>query len=551
MPVCSIFYELLALLKPEDVNPRTTFDWTRVPDQYDPVILQVSAPRVTRQPCSPRSLGQPPPQQIKAMVALDPAARPTFAAVLHALRASPSCPPSYSGKFSSVLAVQPQAGASSALQQAPGVSAVAAQSAAAVGGGVSPRALPPQAGVGLELQPNHEGGLVVTGIVQGSPSAAAAPSITVGDVLHAIDGQVLLLWWRARACCHAPAGGCTGWFFVSHHDDRRPSPHARHANVRVSVVGRKVSCSAASACARVLSSSRYVVPLVRQHMAVSQDASPVTQQQQQQQQQQPTLAEQIAILQQQLAPSQGGSPQQQKHAVLSQPMGALQQQQVSPSQGGSPPQQQQQQQHAGFGEQQQQQQQQLSLAEQIALLQQQLGVAAAAGGAVSAGSFAPVPSSPAVGVPVLAQPFLPPAHLAVQPFLTPVKATPGLQTIVMPSQFQQQQVDPRSTLPIPSLAAGVPTVLQQQFELQQQLIYVRENSFEFIIPALTAPSAAAATSAAASASAAAAAASAAAAAACALPRPCPPQLPHGHALPLLRQPLPQQPLQPRRAPVAR
>jgi hypothetical protein len=103
------------------------------------------------------------------MVNLDPAARPTFAVVLEALRASPSCPPSYSGKFSPVLALQPLAGASSALQQAPGVTAAAAQAAAAIDGGVAPRALPQQAGVGLELQPNHEGGgLVVTGIVQGS-----------------------------------------------------------------------------------------------------------------------------------------------------------------------------------------------------------------------------------------------------------------------------------------------------------------------------------------------------------------------------------------------
>jgi hypothetical protein len=125
------------------------------------------------------------------MVNLDPAARPTFAVVLEALRASPSCPPSYSGKFSPVLALQPLAGASSALQQAPGVTAAAAQAAAAIDGGVAPRALPQQAGVGLELQPNHEGGLVVTGIVQGSPSATASPAISVGDVLHAIDGQVL------------------------------------------------------------------------------------------------------------------------------------------------------------------------------------------------------------------------------------------------------------------------------------------------------------------------------------------------------------------------
>jgi hypothetical protein len=141
------------------------------------------------------------------MVNLDPAARPTFAVVLEALRASPSCPQSYSGSFASVLAVQPQAGPSSALQQQPGVSASAAQAAAAVNGGASPRALPLQAGVGLELQPNHEGGLVVTGIVQGSPSAAASPAICLGDVLHAIDGQVeslvsllRLLFQLKRSC---------------------------------------------------------------------------------------------------------------------------------------------------------------------------------------------------------------------------------------------------------------------------------------------------------------------------------------------------------------
>lgn len=40
--ICSIFYELLSLQKPEDVNPRTTFDWTRVPNEYDPCIIQVT-----------------------------------------------------------------------------------------------------------------------------------------------------------------------------------------------------------------------------------------------------------------------------------------------------------------------------------------------------------------------------------------------------------------------------------------------------------------------------------------------------------------------------
>ena len=171
-----------------------TFDWSRVPSEYDPSMLQVpSLPLPLQlQPAAPTCLT---PlsfvcQQLKAMVNLDAAARPTFAVVLEALRASPSCPPSYSGKFSPVLALQPLAGASSALQQAPGVTAAAAQAAAAIDGGVAPRALPQQAGVGLELQPNHEGGLTVTGIVQGSPSAIASPAISVGDVLHAIDGQV-------------------------------------------------------------------------------------------------------------------------------------------------------------------------------------------------------------------------------------------------------------------------------------------------------------------------------------------------------------------------
>ena len=47
--IYSIFYELLSLQKPEDVNPRTSFDWTRVPQEYDPCIVQVPAtPSVTR-----------------------------------------------------------------------------------------------------------------------------------------------------------------------------------------------------------------------------------------------------------------------------------------------------------------------------------------------------------------------------------------------------------------------------------------------------------------------------------------------------------------------
>lgn len=53
---CSIFYELLSLQKPEDVNPRMTFDWTRVPDQYDPCLLQATFP-----PLPPRPQPQPPP----------------------------------------------------------------------------------------------------------------------------------------------------------------------------------------------------------------------------------------------------------------------------------------------------------------------------------------------------------------------------------------------------------------------------------------------------------------------------------------------------------
>ncbi len=159
-----------------------------MPGAYDPCIIQVRLQamlRPERSHCNVQFL-----QQLKAMVTLDPTARPSFAVVLEALRASPSCPPHYSGKFSSVLSVQPQAGPSSALQQAPGVSAAAAQASAALNGGVAPRALPQQAGVGLELQPDREGGLVVTGIVHGSPSAAASPAIAVGDMLFAIDGQV-------------------------------------------------------------------------------------------------------------------------------------------------------------------------------------------------------------------------------------------------------------------------------------------------------------------------------------------------------------------------
>jgi hypothetical protein len=146
------------------------------------------------------------------MVSLDPTARPTFAAVLSALRAAPSCPSQYNGTFASVLSVQPQAGASAALQQAPGVSAAAAQAAAALNGGVSPRALPQQAGVGLELQPNHEGGLVVTGILPGSPSAASSPAIVVGDLLHAIDGQVsarFVMCLLMRGVRRTSVEGCT------------------------------------------------------------------------------------------------------------------------------------------------------------------------------------------------------------------------------------------------------------------------------------------------------------------------------------------------------
>jgi hypothetical protein len=213
--LCSIFYELLSLQKPQDVNPRMTFDWSRVPSEYDPGMLQVSAPVQLQPAAAPTSLI---PlsfvcQQLKAMVNLDPAARPTFSVVLEALRASPSCPPSYSGKFSPVLALQPLAGASSALQQAPGVTAAAAQAAAAIDGGVSPRALPQQAGVGLELQPSHEGGLVVTGIVQGSPSATASPVISVGDVLHAIDGQVLFSSLSLHAAIHevTSSHACRKW----------------------------------------------------------------------------------------------------------------------------------------------------------------------------------------------------------------------------------------------------------------------------------------------------------------------------------------------------
>jgi hypothetical protein len=102
------------------------------------------------------------------------------------------------------------------------------------------------------------------------------------------------------------------------------------------------------------------------------------------------------------------------------------------------------------------------------------------------------------------QPFHQQAPLIAQPFLTPVKPVAGVQTIVMPPQ-SQQEADLRSTLPLPSAAAAgffVPSVQQQQFEMQQQLLYVRANSYQLGISALTPPSAAAA-----------------AAAACALPWP--------------------------------
>jgi hypothetical protein len=56
---CSIFYELLALLKPEDVNPRTSFDWSRVPGQYDPVILEVPPPPSRCHPAAHVHLADP------------------------------------------------------------------------------------------------------------------------------------------------------------------------------------------------------------------------------------------------------------------------------------------------------------------------------------------------------------------------------------------------------------------------------------------------------------------------------------------------------------
>jgi hypothetical protein len=163
-----------------------------------------------------------------------------------------------------------------------------------------------------------------------------------------------------------------------------------------------------------------------------------------------SLAEQIAQLQKQVPPSQGGSPVQMK-------------------------------------------QQPLSVAEQISLLQKQLGVGTAAPNSAGPGLGLPLaalpqaPSFGAGGPPAYAlpmQPFdqaaAPPAQLFAPQFMTPVKDTAGVQKMALPlqpqQQQQQQQFDMRSTLPIPSPSVGgseVMNALQQQLELQQQLFRVR------------------------------------------------------------------------------
>ena len=52
----SIFYELLSLQKPQDVNPRMTFDWSRVPSEYEPSMLQVPSLPLQLQPAAPTCL---------------------------------------------------------------------------------------------------------------------------------------------------------------------------------------------------------------------------------------------------------------------------------------------------------------------------------------------------------------------------------------------------------------------------------------------------------------------------------------------------------------
>ncbi len=169
-----------------------------------------------------------------------------------------------------------------------------------------------------------------------------------------------------------------------------------------------------------------------------------------------SLAEQIAQLQKQVSPSQGGSPVQLK-------------------------------------------QQPLSVAEQISLLQRQLGVRTAAPNGAGPGlPFAAVPQAPsfgAGGAPACAlpmQPFdqgaAPPAQLLAPQFMTPVKDTEGVQKLALPLQpQQQQQFDMRSTLPIPSPSLGgsdVISALQQQLELQQQLFRVRFSAYELLVSPL-------------------------------------------------------------------
>jgi hypothetical protein len=200
---------------------------------------------------------------------------------------------------------------------------------------------------------------------------------------------------------------------------------------------------------------------------------------------QPSLAEQIAILQKQVAPSPGGSPshhQQQLQMMQQQP-------------------------------QQQQQQQQSNLAEQIALLQKQLGLDAATGGrAVAGGGLAtsssgaggvgsaalqlpslPLPSPARVVPPIQAVNFAPllPMQVIAPPFLTPVKGMAGSDSSALP----QQPVDLRSTLPMASPSLGgseVLSALQQQLQLQQQLFHVRSPARTCFVLSLTVSSAAAA-----------------------------------------------------------
>ncbi len=69
-----------------------------------------------------------------------------------------------------------------------------------------------------------------------------------------------------------------------------------------------------------------------------------------------------------------------------------------------------------------------------------------------------------------------PAHVLAPQFMTPVKEIGGVQKLALLSQpLQQQQLDMRNTLPIPSPSLGgseVLSALQQQLDLQQQLFRV-------------------------------------------------------------------------------